>query len=201
MKMKASRLLTISPELTWQALNDPEILKACIPGCERFEADPEQENAYLTTAAVKIGPVSAKFQGHVRLTDIQAPRSYTINFDGQGGVAGHAKGVAKVELHDRPEGVELQYEVEAQVGGKLAQLGQRLVDGTAKSMADQFFKRFEEALMADQAAELVEISETEEVVPTASASSASAKETKGGIPIWFWIIVLAAIIVGVVIAG
>ena len=146
MDMQGNRLLAVSQQQAWDSLNDPEILKMCIPGCEKFEL--VTENEYAVTVAVKIGPVSAKFNGKVKLADIQAPVSDALQFEAQGGVAGFGQGESKVELTPHAGGCELKYTVHSKVGGKIAQLGQRLIDGVAKSLAEDFFKRFEEALRA-----------------------------------------------------
>ncbi len=124
----------------WDALNDPAILKASIPGCNSLEKTSDTE--MTASASVKIGPISARFAGKVALSDIDAPNGYTISGEGQGGVAGFAKGGAKVALADDGPGTLLSYDVKAQVGGKIAQLGARLIDASAKQMADQFFDRF-----------------------------------------------------------
>jgi carbon monoxide dehydrogenase subunit G len=144
MDMQGNRLLAVSQQQAWDSLNDPEMLKICIPGCEKFEL--VTENEYAVSVAVKIGPVSAKFNGKVKLADIQAPVSYALQFEAQGGVAGFGQGESKVELMPREGGCELKYTVHSKVGGKIAQLGQRLIDGVAKSLAEDFFKRFDEAL-------------------------------------------------------
>ena len=144
MEMLGNRRLGVTQQQAWEALNDPETLKKCIPGCDKFELT--GDNQYTVGLALKIGPVSAKFAGKVTLADIQAPDSYKLSFEGQGGVAGHAKGSSSVSLKpvtDGGEGCELDYTVQAQVGGKIAQMGQRLIDGAAKSTADDFFKRFD----------------------------------------------------------
>ena len=144
MEMLGNRKLGITQQQAWEALNDPETLKKCIPGCDKFELT--GDNQYSVALAVKVGPVSAKFNGKVTLADITPPDSYKLSFEGQGGVAGFAKGSSSVSLRpvaDNGEGCELDYTVQAQVGGKIAQLGQRLIDGAAKSTADDFFKRFE----------------------------------------------------------
>jgi len=148
MEMLGNRRLGITQQQAWEALNDPETLKKCIPGCDKFE--PAGDNQYSVALAVKIGPVSAKFSGKVALADITPPDSYKLSFEGQGGVAGFAKGSSSVTLTpvadapaDAAPACELNYTVQAQVGGKIAQLGQRLIDGAAKSTADDFFKRFE----------------------------------------------------------
>lgn len=206
MQMQGSRQLTASAQDAWQALNDPEILKQCIPGCQRFEA--ESENVYLTTANIKIGPVSAKFNGRVELTDIKPPHSYSLHFEAQGGVAGHGKGTSHVELVENDQGVELKYTVESQVGGKLAQLGQRLVDGAAKSMADDFFKRFEKALQ-DKSAPSESSEEASDATSDAGIQAAAtqqsaaqpATQTQGsaGFPKWLWIAIIASIVMILII--
>jgi carbon monoxide dehydrogenase subunit G len=140
MDMTGERRIDAPRQTVWQALNDPVVLKASIPGCETLEKLSDTD--MKATAAVKIGPIAARFSGAVHLTDLDPPNSYTIGGEGQGGVAGFAKGGAKVRLEDAGAGTLLHYEVHAQVGGRIAQLGARLVDATAKQMADQFFDRF-----------------------------------------------------------
>lgn len=141
MEMNGSRDLAVTQQQAWDALNDPEVLKACIPGCEKVE--PTGENAYNVGMAVRIGPVAARFTGAIQLSDIQAPSSYKLNFEGQGGPAGFGKGASQVTLTPIDGGTRLDYTVDAQVGGKVAQLGQRLIDGAAKTLANDFFKRFD----------------------------------------------------------
>lgn len=142
MDMQGTRRLGVTQQEAWEALNDPETLKLCLPGCDRFELTGDDQ--YTVQMAVKIGPVSAKFTGKVTLSEIEPPERYRLAFEGQGGVAGHGKGSSVVTLvPDDEGGCELSYTVQAQVGGKIAQLGQRLIDGAAKSMADDFFKRFD----------------------------------------------------------
>jgi carbon monoxide dehydrogenase subunit G len=140
MTMNGEVALPATRETVWQKLNDPEVLKVCIPGCQALERT--SETGFAATAKVKVGPVSATFKGNVELSDLNPPNSYRISGAGEGGVAGFAKGGAKVSLSDAPEGCILRYDVEANVGGKLAQLGGRLIDGVAKKMADQFFTNF-----------------------------------------------------------
>ena len=146
MEMQGTRLLSTTQEQAWQALNDPEILKACIPGCDKFEAS--EPNVYSVQVALKIGPVAAKFNGKVSLIDIVAPSSYSLKFEANGGIAGFGKGESHVNLKSSENGVELNYSVNSQVGGKIAQLGQRLIDGVAKSLAEEFFTKFEDQLKA-----------------------------------------------------
>ena len=140
MDMTGERRIEAPRQTVWQALNDPVVLKASIPGCESLEKLSDTD--MKATAAVKIGPISARFSGAVQLSDLDPPNGYTISGEGQGGVAGFAKGGAKVRLEDAGSGTLLPYEVHAQVGGKIAQLGARLIDASAKQMADAFFDRF-----------------------------------------------------------
>ncbi len=182
MDMQGQRVLHVTQAQAWDALNDPQILKSCIPGCDKF--DVTEANVYNVGVAIKIGPVSAKFTGKVTLSDIQAPNSYSLNFEAQGGVAGFGKGESKVSLHSHAEGCELQYTVHSTVGGKLAQLGQRLIDGAAKSLAEDFFKRFDEALQAKYPA-------TESAAPVAASPEQTAASS-GAVPPWVWI----ALVVG-----
>jgi len=144
MEMQATRALGVTQQQAWQALNDPEVLKLCIPGCDKVEAT--AENEYDIGMALRIGPVSAKFKGHISLSDIVPPASYRISFEGQGGPAGFGKGSAQVSLAPNAGGCELAYSVTASVGGKVAQLGQRLIDGAARSLAEDFFRRFDEEM-------------------------------------------------------
>lgn len=146
MTMKGAVELPAPKEIVWAALNDPEVLKSCIPGCESL--DRIDENTLKATARVKVGPVAAAFKGQVNLLDLDPPNGYRIVGEGEGGVAGFAKGGAVVQLEAIPVGTRLAYDVEAQVGGKLAQLGARLIDGVAKKMADQFFADFATAVSA-----------------------------------------------------
>ena len=145
MTMRGDVTLPADRDTVWLKLNDPEVLKQCIPGCQSLERT--GENGFAAIAKVKVGPVSATFKGSVELTDLNPPNSYRIQGAGEGGMAGFAKGGAAVALVDAPEGgCVLSYDVEASVGGKLAQLGSRLIDGVAKKMADQFFANFAKAV-------------------------------------------------------
>jgi carbon monoxide dehydrogenase subunit G len=140
MDMTGERRIEAPRQTVWQALNDPVVLKASIPGCESLEKLSDTD--MKATAAVRIGPISARFSGSVHLSDLDPPNGYTIGGEGQGGATGFAKGGAKVRLEDAGSGTLLRYEVHAQVGGKIAQLGARLIDASAKQMADAFFDRF-----------------------------------------------------------
>ncbi|MBT2302304.1 carbon monoxide dehydrogenase subunit G [Variovorax paradoxus] len=174
MEMLGNRRLGITQQQAWEALNDPETLKKCIPGCDKFEA--VGDNQYAVALAVKIGPVSAKFNGKVALAEIMPPDSYRLSFEGQGGVAGFAKGSSSVTLKPVAEGTpgcELDYTVQAQVGGKIAQLGQRLIDGAAKSTADDFFKRFEAEMQSRYGPPPAEAAESAE----GSAAAEPAEKT------------------------
>lgn len=193
MEMQASRTLAVSQQQAWEALNDPEVLKLCIPGCDKIEST--GDNQYAVAMALKIGPVSAKFAGKITLSDIVPPESYHIAFDGSGGVAGFGKGNAQVKLVPLAvdgvgqTGCELHYTVHATVGGKIAQLGQRLIDGAAKTMAEDFFKRFDDEMQR-------RFPRAE--VPQGGASDAVQAEAMtppgegdgaiqgGGIPAWVW---------------
>jgi carbon monoxide dehydrogenase subunit G len=149
MELKGERIISATVDTTWAALNDPIILKECIVGCESLERS--SQDAFKAVLAVKIGPVSARFKGNLHMTDTRPPHAYTINFDGQGGVAGFGKGSVEVSLSADPAGTRLSYIARASVGGKVAQLGSRLVDAAAAKMADDFFKEFESKLSSGAA--------------------------------------------------
>jgi carbon monoxide dehydrogenase subunit G len=146
MEMSGEQLIPASQQTVWQALNDPQMLKACVPGCDSIE--PTGENAYQVLMVARVGPVSAKFKGKLTLSDIHPPQSYSIAFEGQGGAAGFAKGGAQVRLSPEADKTKLAYDVKASVGGKLAQIGSRLVDAAAKKIADDFFRNFNEKVAA-----------------------------------------------------
>ena len=186
MDMTGQRELKATQQQAWEALNDPEILKACIPGCKKFE--PSGDNAYAVAAGIKIGPVAATFNGNVQLTDIVPPTSYKLSFDAQGGVAGFGKGESSVELKPLASGCELHYTVHSTVGGKIAQLGQRLIDGVAKNMAEDFFKRFEAELEKRFPPE-------ESASQTSDAASAAPSNPTGGMPTWVWAAGAVALVV------
>ena len=149
MEMTGEQIIPVAQAEVWRGLNDPVVLKACITGCDSIERISDTEYTVLMTAAV--GPVKAKFKGKLLLADLDPPNSYSLSFDGQGGTAGFGKGSAKVSLAPDGAGTRLSYSVKAQVGGKLAQIGSRLIDGVAKKMADEFFTAFN-AKMAGPAA-------------------------------------------------
>jgi carbon monoxide dehydrogenase subunit G len=144
MEMKGEQLVPASQQEVWNALNDPQMLKACIPGCEAL--DRVADNEYMVLMVSRIGPVSAKFKGKLTLSDVNPPHSYSLSFEGQGGAAGFAKGGASVRLSSEGAFTKLSYDAKANVGGKLAQIGSRLIDAAAKKVADDFFGRFNEKL-------------------------------------------------------
>ncbi|MDQ2065587.1 carbon monoxide dehydrogenase subunit G [Xinfangfangia sp. CPCC 101601] len=149
MKLSDSRSIDAAPALVWDAILDPQVLRACIPGCESLTGS--VEDGYEAVVRQKVGPVSATFTGLVRLSDIIPGQSLTISGEGKGGAAGHAKGSAAVRFDAQGAGTLLTYDVDAAVGGKLAQLGSRIIDGFAKKLADEFFTRFQAAVEAGEA--------------------------------------------------
>lgn len=168
MDMHGEQKLPASREVVFEALNDPEVLKACIPGCQSLEKT--SDNTFVATVQAKVGPVKAKFNGEVALSDIDPPNGYHISGEGKGGAAGFAKGGAKVTLTEDGDGTLLTYDVEANVGGKLAQIGSRLIDSTAKKMANDFFSKFAEEVAAR---------ESGGDTPAAAAPAATTPEDAG----------------------
>jgi carbon monoxide dehydrogenase subunit G len=164
MKMSGEKILNASQAKVWTALNDPEVLRQSIPGCESFQK--QGDDSYKATVAAKIGPVQARFNGAVRLSELDPPNGYTISGEGSGGAAGSAKGSAKVRLVPADGGTRLTWTADAQISGKLAQIGSRLIESTANHMAGQFFDRFGQIIAG-------------EAPPKASAA--------GMIPPWIWI--------------
>ncbi len=140
MTMSGEVQLPAGRDTVWAKLNDPEVLKVCVPGCEQLDKTSDSE--FQAIASIKVGPVKARWKGKVTLSDLDPPNGYKISGEGEGGVAGFAKGGAAVALSEKDGGTLLSYNVEAQIGGKLAQLGQRLIAGAAKKMADDFFVKF-----------------------------------------------------------
>lgn len=185
MELQGTRDLHVTHQQAWDALMDPAVLQRCIPGCESMVAtDPTHFDAVL---ALRIGPVAAKFKGKMELRDIVPPESATISFDGQGGVAGFGKGESQVRLSDRADGASgctLHYTVQASVGGKVAQVGQRLIDGAARSLAEGFFKRFDE--------EMQNLHPPTDAPPPVAAARATTKPLP-----WTWI--AAAVVVALIL--
>ena len=184
MDMKDSRIINASQAKVWAALNDPAMLKQCIIGCDSLEAT--TPDTFVAAMSVKVGPVSAKFKGKLQLENVQPPNSYTLKFEGQGGPAGFANGTANVSLTaETPSTTRLDYTANAMIGGKLAQVGSRLVDAAARKIADDFFSKFD-ALVA------------EPVVVSVGGDPAAATvrpvpPTKPSIPVWVWVVGAAVI--------
>lgn len=174
MDMTGQYRIAANRDRVWIALNDPKILKACIPGCEEIvkKSDTEMD----AVAIVALGPVKAKFKGKVTLSDLNKPESYTLSGEGQGGAAGFAKGEAKVKLTPDGDDTILDYTVKANIGGKLAQLGQRLIDGAAKKMADDFFAKFAVEASGGKPATKIKL-------PDLSPSALSTKASPPGVPV------------------
>lgn len=181
MEMTGERRIAAPRQRVWEALNDPEVLRQAIPGCESVTRTADDQ--FEAKVALKLGPMSARFGGKVQLSNIVPPVSYTISGEGQGGAMGFAKGGADVTLEeDGPEATVLRYNVKAQVGGKMAQLGARLIDSTAKSMADQFFDRFAAQLAPPAAPEPSELTAGMKTVPPLPLPPSPAPETAGWPP-------------------
>jgi uncharacterized protein len=198
MEMQGKRELAVTQQQAWESLNNPEVLKLCIPGCDKIESTGPDK--YAIGMALKIGPVSAKFAGNIQLADINPPDSYTLSFDGQGGAAGFGKGSSKVVLTPLPSGgCELNYSVNASVGGKIAQLGQRLIDAASKSMADDFFKRFDVQMQERYPVAAAEVVSNESNDSQEETSRKTSDEAKPGVPVWVWAV--AAVFVGLVAFG
>jgi carbon monoxide dehydrogenase subunit G len=190
MELQGERLIPASVDATWAALNDPEVLRACIAGCESIErTGPESMTAVV---AMKVGPVSARFKGNIAMTNVQAPNGYTINFDGQGGVAGFGKGSADVALTAQDEQTLLKYSARATVGGKMAQIGSRLIDATAAKLTEDFFSAFEAHSRAASGATSLpttaETAEAEAAVNVAPGVVVATPEVDGSIAKLWWLI-------------
>jgi len=175
MDMTGEQLIALPQQRVWEALNDPEILKDCIPGCEVMEKVSDTE--YRVVLAAAVGPVKAKFSGKLLLSDLNPPTAYALNFEGSGGAAGFGKGDCKVKLSAAEGGTRLAYTAHATVGGKLAQVGSRLIDGVARKMADDFFARF-----------------NQRVVPAAQPT-VPATAPKGKIPFWAWVLGILILVI------
>jgi hypothetical protein len=183
MELKGERLIPATIDATWAALNDPATLKASIAGCESLERN--GDDAFVAVVAMKVGPVSARFKGNLKLTNVDPPKGYTIHFDGQGGVAGFGKGSADVALTPAGDATRLAYDARATVGGKMAQIGSRLIDATAGKITEDFFAAFEAQLQA-------------KAVPEAVVAGATAvKPVRGPAGVLGWI--LAALVVAAIL--
>ena len=182
MELKQERQLPLPREKVWAALNDPDVLQACIPGCESF--DRTDDNTYDATVKAKVGPVSARFKGRVTLEDLQPPESYSMSFQGQGGQAGFVKGSASVHLTEADGGCTLAYTAKATLGGKLAQLGSRLIDGAARKTADEFFDNFVEHMGGSG----------EAAAAADGGSDTTATSASGERSIWPWVAAGAGVV-------
>jgi len=185
-------------EKVWEALNDPDVLKDCIPGCESIEKT--SDTSFSAKVKAKVGPVSAKFSGDVTLSDLDPPNGYRISGEGKGGAAGFAKGGANVRLEEDGSGTILHYEVDAKVGGKLAQIGSRLIDGTAKKMAGDFFGRFAEkvgepAPVVEEAAPAAEAAEAPAApAPAAEPAEEPDADVGAGTSVGIWVVALIIVV-------
>lgn len=176
MKLESTRFIQAEPEVVWDHLVSVDVLQQCIPGCQSMEQT--GDNEYALTMKTKVGPVSATFKGDLSLRDIEPGESYTLHFEGSGGTAGFASGSAEVRLERAEGGTNLIYSVDAKIGGKIAQLGQRLVDGAARKMADDFFNNFEQVVAPEEDA-----GESEE----ATGTEASRESPAAGGTTWLWV--------------
>ena len=170
MEIIGKQVIPVPRDVVWAALNNPEVLKACLPGCESVELT--APNEFKVAIKTVIGPLRARFQGSLRMSEVDAPSSCLMHFEGQGGAVGFGKGSANVALRDTPEGTELAYEARAQVGGKLAQVGSRLIDSVAKKMTDDFFKAFRLQLVPAEAAP--DSAKDKAAAPVAASAPAAA---------------------------
>tara|TARA_R110002096_G_scaffold194848_14_gene377428 strand:- start:262 stop:879 length:618 start_codon:yes stop_codon:yes gene_type:complete len=190
MEMAGEYRISAPRQAVWEALNDPEILKAALPGCEELEKD--GEDGFTAKVRAKVGPVSARFSGKVKLLDLDPPNGYRIEGEGTGGAAGFAKGGANVHLAEDGNETVLTYDANASVGGKLAQIGSRLIDGTARKMADEFFAKFS-AIVAERNGGGKGDSEAEAVAESGGATAVqpaqapSTAPAQRGMPQWVWI--------------
>jgi len=192
MKMSGEHVVPASREAVWEALNDAEVLKDCIPGCQDVTKISDTE--MQATVIAKVGPVKAKFKGKIKLSDLDPPNSYTISGEGSGGVAGFAKGGARVVLSEVTGGTSLSYDVEAQIGGKLAQIGQRLIDGTAKKMANEFFSNFAARFQRPDTVEEA----VDEMVAEAAPAMAEIDRRNAASQKWIWLLAAIALVAMVV---
>ena len=169
MEILGQQLISAPRQIVWDALNDPLILKECLPGCESVEQlSPEEFRVVIKTA---IGPLKARFQGSLKISEAKVPESCVMHFEGQGGAIGFGKGTASVTLKEAADGTDLSYEAKAQIGGKLAQVGSRLIDSVAKKMADDFFKAFQVAVGPKPIEQMTATAETPKAAPASGLNS------------------------------
>lgn len=204
MKMTGEQHIAASRQRVWEALNDPEVLRQCIPGCQSL--DKEGDDRFSAIAEVKIGPIGARFKGDVLLSDLDAPNGYTITGKGNGGIAGSAKGGAKVRLSDAAGGgTTVSYDVDAEVGGRMAQLGGPIIDATAKQLAGKFFAKFGEVVSGQAAAVAAPAAAavSSAATPVASAAPVAVRTVSaapGGFP-WAWAVAVAVAVLGGFLLG
>ena len=194
MKLTAEQRIAAPRQRVWEGLNDPEILRASIPGCQSL--DKVADDRFTATMEVKAGPIGARFKGAVSLTDLDPPNGYTLLLEGSGGIAGSMKGSAKVHLSDTSGGTLISYDVEAQVGGRMAQLGGPIIDATAKQLADRFFSRFGEVVAGGAAPgeKTLGAAGASAAVASAPANTAERAPTNSGLPMaWILATVVAAL--------
>ncbi len=206
MEILGQQIIAAPRQRVWDALNDPDTLKACLPGCELVErVSPEEFRVIIKTA---IGPLKARFQGSLKITEAQAPASCVMQFEGQGGAVGFGKGNSSVVLKEVAEGTELSYEAKAQIGGKLAQVGSRLIDSVAKKMADDFFKAFQNELSPQEKVITTAIETSQTPGPQSSTSTAPSPlesssanvSASGMVPAW-WLFPAALLGAALMLAG
>ena len=176
MKMQGERLIRAAREDVWVALNDPEVLKQCIPGCEEIQKTTDTD--FVARVKAKVGPVSLTMSGDVHLSDLEPPARYRISGQGKGGAAGFAKGGADIRLDEQDGGTLIAYDVDAQVGGKLAQIGNRLINSTARKMADDFFTRFVAIVESETAAPAEDPATALELQSTGAKRGAASKPAR-----------------------
>jgi uncharacterized protein len=186
MELVGEQLIKAPKQRVWHALNEPEMLASCLEGCQKLERT--GPDSFAGVMAAKVGPVRATFQGKVTLSNIDAPNGYTITGEGQGGVAGFAKGSAEVKLSEADGGTLLAYAVKANVGGKLAQVGARLIEGVAKQYADGFFEKFRANLEIETTA-----GTADSATPSNAPVTPTGEPAKPGIPAWAWGLGLAGL--------
>lgn len=190
MEFKGRYLIPASPQKVWNSLNDPQILRQCVPGCERM--DKTDDTHFSAAAVLKIGPVKATFNANIALDNLDPPHRCTLKGEGQGGVAGFARGEAEVVLTPEGDGTVLSYTAQAQIGGKLAQIGQRLIDGAAKQVADDFFVRFAAAVAG--APDIAIEAPSPEPAPAPPQPADAPPEKRGGLAPEIWVVGLIALI-------
>jgi uncharacterized protein len=182
MDMTGEQIIALPQQRVWEALNDPAVLKACIPGCEIMEK--VSDNEYRVVMSASVGPVKAKFSGKLLLSDLNPPNSYALAFEGSGGAAGFGKGSSTVTLSPADGGTRLAYTAHATVGGKLAQVGSRLIDGVARKMADEFFAKFKQTLVPAPTTSSGTVADAAPATPAA----------RSRIPVWVWVVGAAVLV-------